>query len=169
MIFKTIVHLVGFLFIVVIAGARNHEPEISNSFFVFLWSDIPHVLMAFAIIRMQPNQHNFYYGKYKLKVKVTLVQALRLCTVRTAHSWSRGITLLFHDHSTRRGWGVSVTPRPFFTPGKDPVAIAQEVGWAPGPVWTGAENSPPLGFDSRTTQPVASHYTDWATQPIWQI
>jgi hypothetical protein len=28
MIFKTIVHLVGFLFIVVIADARNHEPEI---------------------------------------------------------------------------------------------------------------------------------------------
>jgi hypothetical protein len=28
MIFKTIVHLVGFLFIVVIADARNREPEI---------------------------------------------------------------------------------------------------------------------------------------------
>jgi hypothetical protein len=27
MIFKTIVHVVGFLFIVVIADARNHEPE----------------------------------------------------------------------------------------------------------------------------------------------
>ena len=25
-------------------------------------------------------------------------------------------------------------------PGKDPVPIVQEVGWAPGPVWTGAEN-----------------------------
>ena len=54
-------------------------------------------------------------------VKVTLVQALRLCTGRTAHRGSRGIALLFHDHGTRRGWGVSVTPRPLFTPGKDPV------------------------------------------------
>ena len=27
-----------------------------------------------------------------------------------------------------------------FTPGKDPVPIVQEAGWAPGPVWTGAEN-----------------------------
>ena len=27
-----------------------------------------------------------------------------------------------------------------FTPGKDPVPILQEAGWAPGPVWTGAEN-----------------------------
>jgi len=25
-------------------------------------------------------------------------------------------------------------------PGKDPVPILQEVGWAQGPVWTGAEN-----------------------------
>ena len=30
-------------------------------------------------------------------VKVTLVQALRLCTGRTAHRGSRGIALLFHD------------------------------------------------------------------------
>jgi hypothetical protein len=37
------------------------------------------------------------------KVKVTLVQALRLCTVRTAHRGSRGIALLYHDHGTKRG------------------------------------------------------------------
>ena len=34
----------------------------------------------------------------------------------------------------------SVTPRLLFTPGKNPVPIAQEAGWAPGWVWTGAEN-----------------------------
>jgi len=32
-----------------------------------------------------------------VKVKVTLVQALRLCTGRTAHRGTRGIALLFHD------------------------------------------------------------------------
>jgi hypothetical protein len=42
-------------------------------------------------------------------------------------------------NGTRRGWGVSVTHRPLFTPGKDPVPTVQEAGWAPGPVWTGAE------------------------------
>jgi hypothetical protein len=42
-------------------------------------------------------------------VKCTLVQALRLCTGHTAHRGSSGIALFFHDHSTRRGWGVSVT------------------------------------------------------------
>jgi hypothetical protein len=35
--------------------------------------------------------------KKKVKIKVTLVQALRICTGRTAHSGSRGIALLFHD------------------------------------------------------------------------
>jgi len=53
---------------------------------------------------------------------------------------------------------VTVTPRPLFTPGKDPVPIVQEAGWTPRPVWTGA------GFDPRTVQPVASRYTDYATR-----
>jgi hypothetical protein len=30
-----------------------------------------------------------------------------------------------------------------FTPGKDPVPILQEAGWAQGPVWIGAENLAP--------------------------
>ena len=37
---------------------------------------------------------------------------------------------------------VSNTPRPHFTPGKDPVPILQEAGWAPGPVWTGGKSRP---------------------------
>ena len=39
--------------------------------------------------------------RIKVKVKCTLVNTLRLCTGRTAHRGSRGITLLFHDHGTR--------------------------------------------------------------------
>jgi hypothetical protein len=34
---------------------------------------------------------------------------------------------------------VSTTPRPLY-PGKDPVPIVQEAGWAPGPFWTCAKN-----------------------------
>ena len=50
-----------------------------------------------------------------------------------------------------------------FTPEKDTVPIVQKAGWAPGPVWIGAENlPPPPGFDPRTVQPVGSRYTDWA-------
>jgi hypothetical protein len=44
------------------------------------------------------------------------------------------------------GW---LTPRPGrFTPGNEPVPIVWEAGWAPGPVWTGAENLAPIGIRS---------------------
>jgi len=33
-------------------------------------------------------------------------------------------------------------------PGKDPVLIVHEAGWAPGPIWTGAENLAPTGIRS---------------------
>ena len=54
----------------------------------------------------------------------------------------RGVVLLFLDRGTRRGWVVSSTPRPHFTPGKDQVPILQEAGWAPGQVWTGGNSRP---------------------------
>ena len=39
----------------------------------------------------------------KIKLKVTLVQALRPCTGRSTHRGRRGIALSFHDHGNRRG------------------------------------------------------------------
>jgi hypothetical protein len=39
------------------------------------------------------------------------------------------------------GW---LAPRPSrITPRKDPVSLVREAGWAPGPVWTGAEDLVP--------------------------
>ena len=61
---------------------------------------------------------------------------------------SRGIALPFHDHGNRRGWGFNVTPRSLFTHGKDAVPFVQEAGWAPGRVWTVAENLAPTGIRS---------------------
>ena len=87
--------------------------------------------------------------KVRLKVKCILVRALRLCTGLKAHRGSRGIDLLFLDHGTRRGGGVSVTPRPLFTPRKEAVPILQWARWAPGLVWTGAENFAPIGIRSQ--------------------
>jgi len=52
---------------------------------------------------------------------------------------------------------------------KDPVPIVQEAGWAPGPVWTGAENIAPPGFNPRTVQPVASRHTVYATRPTVHV
>jgi len=71
----------------------------------------------------------------------------------------RGIALLFHDDSIRRGWVVSNTPRPHFTPGKDPVPILQEAGWAPGPLWTGGKSRPHR--DSIPDRPARSQSLYW--------
>ena len=38
------------------------------------------------------------------------------------------------------GWVESVTPRLLYPQAKHPVLLVQEIGWDPGPVWTGAEN-----------------------------
>ena len=67
----------------------------------------------------------------------------------------RGIALLFHDRGTRTGWVVSITPRPHFTAGKDPVPILQEAEWAPGPVWTSGKSRPHR--DSILDPPGPSH------------
>ena len=75
----------------------------------------------------------------------------------------RGIALLFHDHGTRRGWVVSSTPRPHFTPRKDPVPTSQEAGWAPGPVWTGGKSRPHR--DSIPDRPAHSQSLYWLSYP----
>jgi hypothetical protein len=41
------------------------------------------------------------------------------------------------------GWVVSATPWPLYPRETDPVPIVYEAEWAPGPVWTGAENLAP--------------------------
>ena len=101
----------------------------------------------------------------KSKVKCTLVQALRLCTGRTARRGSRGIALPFHDHDTRRQWGVSVTPWPLFTPGKTRCPLYRRLGGPQGRSGQVRKISPPPGFDPLTVQPVARRYTDLATRP----
>jgi hypothetical protein len=41
--------------------------------------------------------HTFPFCSFRVKVKVTLVQVLRLCAGRTAHRRGRVIAQLFHD------------------------------------------------------------------------
>ena len=48
--------------------------------------------------------------------------------------------------SALEGRGVSVKTRLQLTPGKDPVPIVQEAGWASGLVWTGKENLASTGI-----------------------
>ena len=44
---------------------------------------------------------------------------------------------------------VNATAPSRITPGKDLVPIVKEVGWAPGPLWTDAENVAPTGVRSQ--------------------
>jgi len=63
-----------------------------------------------------------------LKKKCTLVQALRLCTGRTAHRGSRGLALLFLDHGTRKGMrGQRHAPTAFY-PGKTRYPLYKRLG-----------------------------------------
>ena len=105
---------------------------------------------------------------YKVKLKCTPLQALRLCTGRTAHRGSRGIDLLFHDNGTRRGEGSASRPGRFLP--RERPGIHCTGGWV-GPragLDRCGESRPPPGFDPRTVQPVASRCTEYATRPTWR-
>jgi hypothetical protein len=66
----------------------------------------------------------------------------------------RGIALPFLDRGIRRGWVVSSTPQPHFTPGKTRYPLYRKLGGPQGQSGR-AENLAPPGFDPRTVQPVA--------------
>jgi len=87
------------------------------------------------------------------------------CTGRAAHKGSRGIDLLFLDHGTRRGWGVSVTPGLSLPQGQTRYPVYRWLGRHQG--WSGQVRkiSPSPAFDPRTFQPVASRYSNYATRP----
>ena len=50
------------------------------------------------------------------------------------------------------GEGSASRPGRSLPPGKNPVPIVQEAGWAPGAAWTGAENLAPTGIRSPDRQ-----------------
>jgi len=78
-------------------------------------------------------------------------------------------------YSLFRWGGGWLTPWPCrFTPGIEPVPIIQEVGWAPGPVWTGSENLAPKGIISpdRPARSESLHrlrYPGPVAPIIWEI
>ena len=71
------------------------------------------------------------------KVNVSLEQATK------AQRGSRCIALLFLKPRRYMRVGGQRHAPAALPPGKDPVPTVQEAGWAPGPVWKGAENIAP--------------------------
>jgi hypothetical protein len=76
-----------------------------------------------------------------------IVDVYGLRFVQPAGEGDRGINPIFLDLGARRGgWSA---PRPgLFTPGKNPVPIVQEDGWAPGPIWKCSKNLAPTEIRS---------------------
>ena len=103
----------------------------------------------------------FSSSQHKEKVKCTLVQALRLCTGRTAHRGCRGIVLPLLDYGTRRGEGSESRPGRSLPPTKTQYPLYRWLGGLQGRSGQVRKISPPPGFDPRTVQPVASRYTDY--------
>jgi len=88
-------------------------------------------------------------------VNFTVLQALRLFTVRTTRRGSRGIALLFLDHGTRRGECSASRPGRYLRQGKTRYPLYRRLGGSQGRSGQVRKISPPPGFDPRTVQPVA--------------
>jgi len=141
----------GFYFVCYKAGKHATEPNRSEtkSIEIFGWwrmlqRDLPKEVEKNKV----PNGFVTYKNKeYLMNTSFSCwrnIKKVKWSRYRTgvAQRMGRVIALIFHDRDTRRGWVVSSTPRPHFTPGKDPVHISQEAGWAPGPVWTCGKSRP---------------------------
>jgi len=94
------------------------------------------------------------------RVKCTLVQALRLCTGRTAHRGSRGIALLFMTTALEGGEGSASLPGHSLPPGNTRYPLYGTLSGPQGRSGQVRKISPPPAFDPRTVQPVASRYID---------
>ena len=72
--------------------------------------------------------------------------------LRTGHEGPKGEkkyspTLSLSSALDVGGWVINAMPRQVY-PGKDPVPVLQEAGWAPDPVWKGAKYLAPTGIRS---------------------
>lgn len=70
---------------------------------------------------------------------------------------SRDAPQLFLSPALGGGWVVKATPRPIYPLERQPVPIVLDPGWAPVPVWTGAEI---FALTGDWNQPLAIRYTD---------
>jgi len=140
------------------AGSPLSFLPTANSHFWLLYLElIPHLLVL--TVSFCPSCFcDWQFSHIKVKVKWT---RYRPCVAQWV---GRGIALLFRDRYTRRGWVVSSTPRPHFTPVKNRYPFYRRLG-GPQDRSGRAENLVPTGIRSRTFRPVVNRYTDWATRP----
>jgi len=121
---------------------RSLSPTSTCTVCVFVFVCVCVCVCVFVVLPVVwHNDFSSFFTMQYLYIKKVMVKWSRY-RPGVAQGVGRGIALLFHDRGTRRGWVVNITPRPHSTPGKDPVPIVQEAGWASGPVWTGGKSRP---------------------------
>ena len=96
----------------------------------------------------------------RLKVKVILVQALRLCTGRTAHGGVEVYLYPFMITALVGGEGSASRPGRSLPPGKTRYPLYRRLDGLQGQSGQVKKIWPPPVFDPRTVQQVASRYTD---------
>jgi len=112
------------------------------------------------------DSHTIHTCVGKVKVKCTLLQALRLCTGRTSHKGSRGIALLFLDHGTRREWGSILRPGRPLPQGKTRYPLYRRLCGRQGRSGRVRKISPPPGF-FKITMLLILQYTN--TMVAWKV
>jgi len=117
-----------------------------NSLSCQIWARIPDTMKWVCVLPQSVHANSGIVTQIRQPLHMKYFRRIKVKWSRyrpgVAQRVGRGIALLFHDRGTIRGWVVSSTPRPHLTPGKGPVSILQEAGWAPGPVWTGGKSRP---------------------------
>ena len=106
----------------------------------------PYILLWHGYLLQKFSVH--WYMKVKVKVKCTLVQALRLCTGRTAYRESRGIALPFHDNGTRGGEWSASCPSCSLPLGKTRYPLYRRLGGPQGRSGQEQKILPPIGIRS---------------------
>ena len=91
-----------------------------------------------------------------------MVQGKKKFTLEQAMNARRGVEIQlysFFNLGDTRQQVFNATPRPLHPRERDPVLIVQEAGWAPGPIWTSAENLDPTGirFPDRAARSKSLH------------
>jgi hypothetical protein len=96
-------------------------------------------------------------------VKVKEVSKVNLEQAMKARGRADVLLYSFFNLGARLGYVINATLRPPYPRKRAPVPIVQETGWAPVPMWKGAENLAPTGIRSpdRPVQPVASRCTEF--------
>jgi hypothetical protein len=122
-----------------------HRVSTQLRLYIYMYNTILGILFP-SILGSCPNKHNLCSLTVCVTVRFIGKQVSPFLQATKALRERRGIALLCFYTSALEGGGWSASRPSHILPRKDPVPIVQEAGWAPGPVWRGAENLAPTGI-----------------------